>query len=273
MSQNEAEKTMQSLRDFGGYYQGQLDILRQLTMAALPLKNGERLNGIYPLLDSINTSGYSTDMLIRSGLITEAFILARAFLERLVNACYLLVCDRSAFDDYIEFSMQKVQRSFDTRRTAYEAIGKEVPGVDVSSIPVVARGLEKFTSQRGKEITRWTTLNIERRIEYIKERNETFKAGLFLAVTRYIYEDASEAVHGTLYGALFHTGIFVGAHNPEIGEKYLNSTRRVLYMLLGLLVDGLVQVASKEVETEMLKTHSTNNFKTLQQYFEKKTET
>lgn len=271
MDQNDAEKTLQSLRYFCHYYQGQLNILRKLTMAALPLKNGERLNGLYPLLDSINTSGHSTDMLIRSGLITEAFILARAFLERLVNACYLLVCERNAFDDYIEFSMQKVQRSFDTRRTAYEAIGKEVPGLDISSIPVVAKGLEKFTSHRGKEITRWTTLNIERRIEYIKERSESFNSGLFLAVARYIYEDASEAVHGTLYGALFHTGIFAGARNPELGEKYLNSTRRVLYMLLGLLAEDLVVVASIEVDTNGLISESKSNFTGLKHYFEKKT--
>jgi hypothetical protein len=135
-------------------------------------------------------------------------------------------------------------------------------------VPIVARGLKKFTSHRGKEITRWTTLNIERRIEFIKAQCKSFNDALFIAVARYIYEDASEAVHGTLYGASFHTGMFYGARTPEAGEMYLNSLRRVLYMLLGLLIEGLVLVASKEVETEELISESKRNFIRLQHHFD-----
>jgi hypothetical protein len=130
MSDSDVEKAMQALRDFGNYFQCQQEILRKLAMTALQLKDSKRLNKIYPLLDSIRTCGHSADLLIKQGLITEDFILSRAFLERLVNACYLLVCDTKDFDDYIEFSMQKVQRSLDTRRGAFEAIGKEVPAMD-----------------------------------------------------------------------------------------------------------------------------------------------
>lgn len=268
MASSISEKTISKLRDFDTFFINQQDILCELGKLSFNSKSKKRLNTIYPLIDSIRTSAHSVTILIRKGLMTESFILGRAFLERLVNACYLLVCEKNEFDDYVEFSMQKVQRSLETRKTAFEAIGKEVDAPDLSSIPIVGKGLEKFTSARGKEITRWSTLNIEKRIEYVKNKNAKFNNAIFLAISRYIYEDASEAVHGTLYGALFHTGLFYGTRSKEAGENYLNSLRQNLYLVLGLLVEGLIVVASKETTSKNLVAQSKANFGKLQHYFE-----
>lgn len=268
MNSTDSRKILDELRAFDNFFQNQQQVLADFANLSLETKSDNRLSSIYPLIDSIRTSAHSITPLIRGGLITESYILARAYLERLVNACYLLVCEKNQFDDYIEFSMQKVQRSLITRKSAYEAIGKEVDAPDISSVPIVSKGLEKFTSKRGKEITRWTTLNIEQRINFIRTKHKEFNSNLFLAISRFIYEDASEAVHGTLYGSLFHAGIFYGMSTPEKGEAYLNGTRRTLLMLLGLLAEGILVVGATWVKSEGLIARSKRNFAELHQYFE-----
>lgn len=269
MTASDTEKTLAELRDFDAFFHRQQDVLGAFAKLSFEANSENRLKSIYPLIDSIRTSAHATIPLLRQGLITESYILGRAYLERLVNACYLLVCDTEQFSDYIEFSMQKIQRSFETRKMAYAAIDKEVDVPDVSGVPIIAKGLAKFTSARGKEITRWTTLNIEKRIDFIHSRHTDFNSQLFIAVTRFIYEDASEAVHGTLYGALFHSGIFYGMQTPEAGEAYLNSTRRTMYMLLGLLIGELLVVASKWAPTKDLIAQSKSNFGDLHKYLDK----
>jgi len=269
MSGKVSENILAELRDFDRYFMNQQDVLADFAKMSFEIKSRNRLNTIYPLIDSIRTSAHAVTPLLRQGLMTESYILGRAYLERLVNCCYLLVCDQGQFDDYVEFSMQKVQRSLETRTMAYAAIGKETRAPDLSNIPIVKKGLDKFTSQRGKEITRWTTLNIEKRIEFTQARNDQFNSQLFMAITRFIYEDASEAVHGTLYGALFHSGIFYGMREPAAGEAYLNSLRRTMYMLLGLLAEGLLIVGSQYATSDGLVSRSKSNFSKLEKYFEK----
>jgi len=258
------------LTAFDQFFQAQLDALAQLAEIALKESNKKRINGLYPLLDSLLTSGTSIRFLIRHGLMTEAYIIARAYIERLVNVCYLIVCEQAQFEDYTHFSMQKVHRSVHSKRKAYENIGQIIPVPDFSNIPIVAEGLNKYTSQKGKEITRWTTLRIEKRIEAIGEKVKDFNVPIFLTACNYVYEDASEAIHGTLYGALFHTGMFYGAMNQNKGEEYLNSLRIVLYLLMGVLVPGLFLTAQAEVDTKDFVMLSDKNFAELEPYFGKR---
>lgn len=261
---------LNALRMFDDFFQLQLSTLKELAKRSIKENNKKRINQIYPLVDSLLTSGNSIIFLVRHGLMTEGYIIARAFLERLVNACYLLTCEQKEFDDYVDFSMQKVYRSIQTKKDAYEKIGQIIPVPDFSKIPIVAKGLKKYTSQRGKEITRWTTLRIDKRIEAVGEKVKDFNVQIFLATSTYLYEDASEAAHGTLYGSLFHTGIFYGVPDPKKGEAYLNGLRIVMYMLLGLIVEGLLYSAQTEIDVKDLIKVSTENFEKLRPYFEKR---
>ncbi|MFA4919023.1 MAG: DUF5677 domain-containing protein [Thermodesulfovibrionales bacterium] len=261
--------TLDVLRSLDDFFQKQLSLAKELSRASSSTNSKQRINELYPLFDSLQTSGNSIILLTRSGFMTESYIIARAFLERIVNLCYLIVCENKVFEDYIDFSMQKVYRSLHSHRKAFENMGEIVTVPDLSKIPIVDKGLNKFTSKRGKEITRWTELRIDKRIETVGEKVVNFSVPTFLAAYHHLYEDASEAVHGTLYGALFHTGIFYGAQDPEQGEKYLNSMRISMYLLLGLLVEGLLHSAHTEIDSENLIAKSKKNFKELHPTFAK----
>ncbi len=64
---NETDR-IEVLTAFDQFFQAQLDALSQLAEIALKESNKKRINGLYPLLDSLLTSGTSIRFLVRHGL-------------------------------------------------------------------------------------------------------------------------------------------------------------------------------------------------------------
>lgn len=260
------KSALEKLRAFDTYFHLQVDLLKELAKRSFEDKSKNRVNEIFPLLVGLISASTSLCFLLRKELLTEAFIISRAFMERLINACYLIICDRSQFDDYIHFSMQKVQRSMHTKKKVLDILGHVHPAIDYSEIPIVAEGLKKFTSRKGKEITRWTSQRLDKRIEAVGDRVEHFHTPLFMILYHYVYEDASEAIHGTLYGCLFHTGLFLGLGDRQYSDEFCTSTKTMLYFAAGLLIEGLLYTAAKEMDVQDLIDRSKNNNNTRRQY-------
>ncbi|HEB13488.1 MAG TPA: hypothetical protein ENI13_00735, partial [candidate division CPR3 bacterium] len=131
----------------------------------------------------------------------EAIVLARAFIEKIINFCYLLICDEEEFNKFLKHTVQKSYRKLDrSTQVGTLKLGMKFQGkIDIDSNPLLKEALEEFTSEKGKEKTRWTTKNLEKRIEIIFQRT-SLNIGIFMLNTLSIYEDASETLHGTLYG-------------------------------------------------------------------------
>jgi len=235
------EETLATLRAIDGVLQKQLLLIERLTDGNAP-NSGKRLNTMYSLLKDLVASGRSVTFLVRNHFISESYIVARAFLERIVNICYLMICNEKDFDDYVDFSKQKVIRSLHTKKEAYEKIKRIVPLPDFSKIHEISEVMNKYTSASGKEITRWTTLKIEKRIHIVAEKVDKFNEPIYLAATGLIYEDASEAIHGTLYGSLFPYGLLYGVDSVQRIGEYVDGSRMLLMLLLSLLIDGLLKV-------------------------------
>ena len=65
--------------------------------------------------------------------------------------------------------------------------------------------------------------------------------GLFMSL-RTIYADASEALHGTLYGAVFHLGAYdIGAvpNDQQSLDRHRHSTLSCIYLMAGGALDTL----------------------------------
>ena len=268
MTAHAQEKMLADLRAFDDYFQKQLNLIEQLSKLAVGSKDSKDVKSVYPLFGSLVSAAHSIIFMTRSGLMTESYIIARTYLERMVNTCYLIVCDNDEREEYLNFSIQKIQDGLISRKKAYQSLVNAADIPMLSNIPKPAKGTDKFTKTRSNEICRWTRLTVDKRIEFIKSRCPQFNEALFLDASRYISGDAAEASAGTLYGALFHTGMFFGANNPVIGENYLNGLRQMMYMLLGGLVEGLLTAASKELATDKLLSESGKNYSELLRYAE-----
>jgi len=202
-----------------------------------------RLNTIMPIAFGIITAGKSMATLLVDGNITEAYIMARTFLERITNLSYLLICQEDIFKTFKNHSYQKIYRSIVTKWESFNLMDYELQKPKPSNFPPdMQEAIDEFTSRRGKEITRWTNEPLAKRFDAIHSKCPKFFKDKYILLTQFIYEDASEAAHGTLYGSLFHTGYIYGrATNDEI-IKYAVDNANNLCFFTGLLVEDLFHV-------------------------------
>jgi len=172
--------------------------------------------------------------------LNEMLMVSRAILERLVNLCYLAVCGPEEVNRFRLYAIHKGYRKLDRE---FAGFGVKYTGeVDVSQSPDLQQALSLFTSKDGKELTTWTTRGLRERVKLIGERT-SFPVGLFAILYLTVYEDASEALHGTLYGA----GAEHAPFQPKKKEPWDLQTRRLkshLYMLTSKIIAGSITVVS-----------------------------
>jgi hypothetical protein len=206
-------------------------------------------------------------MLVRRGGMSEAYLLSRAILDASTNLCYLLVCDQEDFERYVDFSRRNIIRGLETRAKSFEALGQSVKMPDLRSSEPVKKVFLKFTSPRkGKDLTRWESdksCSFDKKLEKISTRVQNFRGGIFDAARLFIYEDASEIAHGTLYGSMLCTGVFYGKGDFEAATSYAFQIINSLYTLIGSLIYSTLLVIGESYDIKEIIKESQNNFEML----------
>lgn len=202
--------------------------------------NQLRIARLYPLYSAIIEDAISLRVLCDNARINQAYIVSRALLERLANFCFLQLCTDPEFSDYIDYSLNKAGRSLDR---SIEVNGKiqariALNGGDFELPPDISTAIAKFTSERGREKTRWTNVSLSERAAVIEAK--LGNTGLFISLLT-IYADASEALHGTLYGATFHLGTYlIPPPNSQVTwDQHRHQTLSTLYLMAGDSIDTL----------------------------------
>lgn len=197
-----------------------------------------------PLLLALSDTAVCIDLLARSGAWNDMTILARAFVERAVNACYLLVCDEMELQGYFQHAKQKAFRLLDRKiGGSAHTISLGFTGTPApEGIPSLQEALGRYTSSSGKQITHWTKVTIIERINIISQRGKASPVP-FLASVLYVYDQASEAIHGTLYGCTFHAGVWdpcSGVQTVDDAAEYNMDSILLLFFLFSLMIDELL---------------------------------
>ncbi|MEQ4659612.1 DUF5677 domain-containing protein [Providencia manganoxydans] len=202
--------------------------------------NNDRVVKLYPLYASIIEDAISLDILTKYSRLNQCYIISRALLERVINYCYLLYASNEEYESFVDYTKNKAARSLSRK---IELDGVKKVSVDFANgyyeLPEdYKRAVDKFTSKNGKEIPRWTSLNIDKRACFLDEKSGK---NLLLHVLM-IYGDASEALHGTLYGALFHLGTYNIDSIPtdqKSLDEHRNSTLSFLYFMASSAIGTL----------------------------------
>lgn len=206
---------------FINYLQAQSSILMGATSRPF---GDSRTKELKIVLGSITQTATSIAILSRHSFSNEATMLARSFIEKAVNFCYLMVCSEEEYQNYVQYSRQKMFRKLDRKIELGGArVGLSIAEKDKIKIsPELQASLDKFTGEKGGEKTRWTRKTINERLEKVAKK-KIVNTGIFMLALLSVFEDASEALHGTFYGCAFHTGF----HLPEFkkGDKE-SATRR-----------------------------------------------
>jgi hypothetical protein len=222
------------------YFSKQMDLFEEVSALVKKGKVERRLNALYPLMFVIIHSARSMLMLSKTQYVTEVFILARAFMERCINLSYLILCDGGEFDNYMDYSMQKGYRAGCSKAETAKLIGVERKNIVPNEW--LKKRMDKYTSKKGKPVNRWTDLSFEKRLEFLNNERADLFDDYKIALFKNIYEDASEASHGTLYGALFVMGIFEGTMCRKGITYYMYGYMSLLFNNFGHLVDNIFKV-------------------------------
>ncbi len=245
---------------FEDYFDSQTKLVWELI--ALLDKHGrpKRLNKLDALLFSLITHSGSISKLVHDGYVTEAYLVTRSFFEKCVNFCYLNICDENEYNNQLSWTRQKMLRALNTRKMAYKNIGHETPLPDISELKKISEDLRKFTGKKGGEKHSWTEVSLYERIQIIKKSVDGFPIEIYLLTMNRFYEDASEVIHGTLYGALFYTGIIWGLKESqkESEERLVSHCLDILFFL-GYLIHGMLEVVSTIIPADQLLKKSKDN--------------
>jgi len=216
---------------------------------------------IHALIYSAICSGESLSLLAKRTHFRDCYILGRTLFETLLNAAFILSKGQGAAIRAHRHATQKTYRNL-TREL-------EIGGMKISlSVPELKEpatelkiALEEFTGKKGREITSWTEESISERIKFIREKYGSNVAGNFQFALFGIYRNASELVHGTLFGALFSIGYTERATFFPSQEDYDQFRRGHISMVLLLLsgvIAATIEILAQEIEIVEIAQESKN---------------
>jgi len=273
LSRNDNKKVKWGTKEFTNhlfqYYSKQSELLEELykyQFEELKKKPNERVDSLYLLLYSMHDTAQSVGMLAMNQKINESYMLARALLEKIINYIFLLYCDEEDYRRYLLYTKQKSYSNLNKSIRVGELIAelKWTGNFDLDSDPELKKAVDLFTSEKGKSIKRWTNKNIVKLLPLIEQRSDVDIRPLMLSVLA-IYDDASEALHGTLYGTIFQIGLFSGG-NIKTKKQMISSVHgqlSLLFLSLGSCIDSLIGAINKVFSIEELKVRSKENLDSL----------
>lgn len=252
---------------FFNFFYSQLALLEKLyqyQFTELKHLDHTRLGTLYPLLFSIHHTGTSIGILSSHLHLNECYMLARSFLERLINYIYLLSCNEEEYSRYIAYTKQKAYRVLDRSFTAGDSKVRLTwsGSIDLEKEPELKEAVDMFTSETGKLKTRWTSQRLSEMLESIASIGGLEIGYLIFAILG-IYDDASEALHGTLYGSTFHVGTFTGkkpATKNELKKTWYEQFS-ALFLMLGSCIHTLIQDFHEVAVIESIMNESAQNLK------------
>lgn len=140
---------------------------KQINLVDLAFKGSreiddERASYLEALFLQLIDDAKSTYLVCQNGFANQGYILVRALLERAINYCYLQICDEDEFNNFITYSKQKSVRSLNRRlgENNHSVELKFSGEINFDSNPELKQALDKFTSESGKEKTRWTQTSL-----------------------------------------------------------------------------------------------------------------
>lgn len=180
---------------------------------------------------------------------TEMMMLARSFIEKIINFCYVMICDEK---EYRKFLLHPLYRAYHQMEKSKYAgnVKLEIKFSGrhfIKNNPKVSEALELFSESNPR--LNWTDKNLDKKVAVLKERTN-INIGIFLMNTLTIYTNASESLHGSLYGCSFHTGAYDPTINISDGKEIdinLIKNTALLYVQLGFMIHEVIKYIVMEI--------------------------
>ncbi|RYU90840.1 hypothetical protein EWM62_09365 [Mucilaginibacter terrigena] len=247
------------------FFKAELSMIK----AILPKITDDRIAKTATLLLS---SGHTGTALLQLATQTDSFasetvMLARSFMEKLTNFCYANICDEQ---EYRAFILHPVYKQFHNMglpdmgadpylwKDNFEACKRRQE--QLKKIDIVKEALTIFSETKSN--LNWTKRTMAQRIDAIEKYGKLFDM-LFVLSKYHYYSDASEALHGSLYGCTLNIGAFEPGFNPTnqkaLEKRSLKDTTCVL-LHLGMMLHECFKLISYSADIKEIYGHSYTNF-------------
>jgi hypothetical protein len=138
---------------------------------------------------------------------SEIVMLSRSYIEKIVNYCYVQVCNDEEYEKFLYHPYYRLyhnsnKEKFDSKGTIKLKYSNHD---DLKSNPKIAKALDLFSEEKSN--LNWSDLNIDKKIDVLSKVTD-IDTRFFLINTHTIYSDASEALHGSLFGCALSTNAF-----------------------------------------------------------------
>lgn len=204
-----------------------------LMKEAIPKINDGKLEKPAILLISCGQTGealirLATDVDVFS---SEIMMLSRAFMEAITNFVYLGVCDEKEYQafmlhpvykHYHNTSRMQMEDDWDFEDAEANFKVKKDKQKKLKEAAIVQEALSIFSDT--KPYLNWTKKTLDERIDVIIESKKLLDVFFTLSKNRY-YSDASETLHGSLYGCMYGIGFF----EPGFDHKNTDALNKKLY--------------------------------------------
>ena len=225
-----------------------------LLKEAIPKIVDDRLAKAAVLLISCGQTGASVIQLAnQTGRFTsESVMLARAFMEKITNFCYLGICNAKEYRAFILHPIYKhyhsigspkmedylnlIPENFDLNLIAEHVAARKEKQKKLKEVPIVQEALTLFSET--KSHLNWTKKTLSKRISEIEEWGKLMAVFFTINKLQY-YSDASESLHGSLYGCTYNTGVFdpdFDRTKKEELDKKLCKESICILLHLGMLI-------------------------------------
>ena len=265
--------TTHSLEDLKHYHNEAIQFFGSeliLLKEVVPKIVNERLAEAAVLLMSCGQTGAALLILANQTEIfsSASVILARAFMEGMTNFCYVSICDEKEYRAFVlhpiykyfhSVADPKIEDDFDFDLIAGIVEAKKEKQRKLNEIPIVQEALTIFSETNSH--LNWTKKTLDQRIATLA------KWGKFLdfifSINKYqYYSDASEILHGSLYGCTYNVGVFDPdfdhTNKEELHKKIYKDSTCVLLHLGMLIHESFTLISYKDDITEQWK-YSYNN--------------
>lgn len=234
----------------------------------IPLIKTERIAKTAVLLLSAGQTGTAILQLATQTdtFSTQTAMLSRAFMETITNFCYAGVCDENEYRAFELHPIYKHYHNIESLRIE-DDLGDYVSNIATKKdkqtkfkqIPIVKEALEIFSET--KTYLSWTRKNLNQKIEVLREWGKFLDVFFTINKIQY-YADASEALHGSLYGCTYNLGSF----DPDFDltkkdelEKKIYKDNTCILLHLGMLIHESFTLISYSDDIKELWEHSYNN--------------
>ncbi|MBU1046895.1 hypothetical protein KKH36_03925 [Patescibacteria group bacterium] len=260
------KKNIKNIEKLRNSLQSQLGILKSLNEEGLE----GRLKEVYIVAASLCSTGSAICELGKNPnyFFAEMIMLGRSFIEKTTNFCYLLVCDKEEYKNFLLHPYYRMYHNFERQKNAGEVtIGLKYTGKnEFRGDPKITEALSQFSENNPRK--NWSKKNIDEKVALIQEKSE-IRVEFFLLNTLSIYSNASEALHGSLYGCTFHIGVFEPGTNHKdlksVEEKVLKETALLFAQLSSMVAETLKLVSTLHEMNEKLKKSKEYENKTLEE--------